>query len=1084
VTDSHTATILVTDLVGSTELRVQLGEERADDLRRAHDELLRAAIEGNGGSVVKGLGDGVLAMFDSASDAVSTAVAIQQAAYAHTRARPDVPLDLRIGLSAGDVTLEGGDCFGTPVVEASRLCAAAVGGQILAAELVRLLARGRGGHTFTASGERELKGLPEPVPVVQVGWDPPDLAASDFAFPARLVPQAPLPFAGRAPQLESVFHAWKEAAAGDRRVVLISGEPGIGKTRLASEVARRAHDTGAVVLYGRCDEDMGVPFQPFVEALEQVVDAAPAAERLGRHAGELVRLVPDLARVVPGLEPPLRSDPDTERYRLFDAVAAWLGAVSDPVGVVLVLDDLHWAEKPTLLLLRHLIRSSEPMRVLVLGTYRDTDLDRTHPLGEVLADLRREAGVERLALSGLDVEGIIELLASASGERMDLRAGDLAQLLWSETEGNPFFVQEILRSLVESGRIVQRDGVWTTDFEVTELGIPEGVREVIGRRLNRLNDTANQVLGAASVIGALVDVDILVKVAGPEEETVLDALDEATAASLLRETANGDYEFTHALVRTTLYEELSSARRARRHRQVAEALEARRSDDVAALAFHFGRAGAVDERAVDYARLAGYRALDQLAFDQAVVLFVQALEAADDLEVEDARRADLLIGLGTAQRLAAVPSYRETLLDAGRMARDMGDAGLLARAALANHRGFWSVAGQLDAERVEVLEAAIEAIGPDDSSARARLLAVLAQEVSWSDPEHRRLVLINEAVEIARRLGDDACLLEVAASKQISARTPDTFYELAAELTEVLALASRAGDPQTVMLASAWGFMHLLELGDLARADTLLADTGRLADELNTPAARWLHAIYRTCRVSVSGRGDDIEAAALEALQLGEAANQPDAFVWFAPQFYVARLEQGRVPEIEDLVRQQTADNPGLPTWKTVLLDMCMHVGKFDEASALVSELVDPDVDPLPFDFLWLLAQAYTANACARVGSREQAARLHARLLPYADRTPSIGLFVRWSVSLELGMLAARAGRPDQAESHFAAAAQRHAAMESPGWIARTQLEWGRFLLEHGNVDRGRELLTSARDGAAALGSAGIGSEAEALLAR
>ncbi|MBV8462140.1 MAG: AAA family ATPase, partial [Acidimicrobiales bacterium] len=492
--ESVTATILVTDIVGSTELRVRIGEERADQLRRTHDDLTRTAIEGNGGTLIKGLGDGALALFTGAADAVAAAVALQQAAYAHSRSAPDEALEIRAGLSSGDVTLEDGDCFGTPVVEASRLCGIAAGGQVLAAQVVRQLARGRGGHVFRSAGERELKGFPEPVPVVVVGWEPPAVEGGGIRFPSRLAPQAAFPFSGRSAQRERLLHAWKEAATGERQVVLVSGEPGIGKTRLVAEAARTVYDQGGVVLFGRCDEDLGLGFQPYVETLEQVVTSGATAAALGRYGGDLVRLVPDLGERIGDLNPPLQSDPETERYRLHDAVVSWLTSMSSDSGVLLVLDDLHWAEKPTLLLLRHLIRAPEPMRLLVVATYRDSDLDRTHPLAEMLADLRREAGVERLALVGLDVEGVMELLANISDGRMDERARDLAQLLYAETEGNPLFVQEILLSLVESGAVVQRDGLWTTDLDLGDLGIPQGVREAIGRRLSRLSDEANHVL--------------------------------------------------------------------------------------------------------------------------------------------------------------------------------------------------------------------------------------------------------------------------------------------------------------------------------------------------------------------------------------------------------------------------------------------------------------------------------------------------------------------------------------------------------------------------------------------------------------
>ncbi len=618
---------------------------------------------------------------------------------------------------------------------------------------------------------------------------------SNLRFPSRLVLQPLLPFSGRGPQFDSLLQACKETAAEGRRVVLVSGEAGIGKTRLAAEVARRAHDMGVVVLFGRCDEDMGVPFQPFVEALSQVVSSNPTAASLGRHGGELVRLVPELAWTIPDLEPPLRADPETERYRLFDAVAGWLGSISAQSGLLLVLDDLHWAEKPTLLLLRHLVRSAEPMRMLVVCNYRDTELDRTHPLAEMLADLRAEPCVERLALSGLDAGGVLEMLTKTGGQPGDPSTAELAQLLWSETNGNPFFVQEILRNLVESGRLVEQDGRWSARQTISELAIPEGVREVIGRRLNRLSKSTNEILTTASVIGAVIDFDVLVAVSDLNEDAVLDALDEATAMSLLRETLSGSYEFTNAIIRSTLYDELSAARRARRHRQIAESLEGRgkTDEDAAALAYHFRRAGVADIRAVDYAAAAGDHALERLAFDQAVALFSQALEAAEAVEAGSDRRCRLLIRLGTAQRLAAVPAHRETLLEAAGLARTLGDAELLAQAALANSRGIASIAGVLDEERVDVIESALDAIGNEDSATRARLLSLLALELLWRDPELRRLGLIDEAIAMARRIEDDACLLDVWMAAYVAGSVVDRVPVLVAELPAFLELAERVG---------------------------------------------------------------------------------------------------------------------------------------------------------------------------------------------------------------------------------------------------------------------------------------------------
>ena len=361
---------------------------------------------------------------------------------------------------------------------------------------------------------------------------------------------------------------------------LLSGEPGVGKTRLAAELATCAHDEGATILYGRCEEDLGVPYQPFVEALRPYVAACPVdelAEQVAPYGGDLARLVPELAERVPELPGALVADPETERYRLFDAVISFLGNIVGAAPVVLVLDDLHWAAKPTLLLLRHLTRAEWSGPLLVIGTYRDTDLSRTHPLAEMLADLRREGEAERIALHGLDEQEVEQFVAAAAGHELDDEAADLARLLHDETEGNPFFMGQVLRHLVETGAIVERDGRWVRGAGADEIGIPEGVREVVGRRLARLEPATNEVLAAAATVGREFDRELLTASAGIDAESVLDAARGGRSRGphhRSRWTPRSD-AFVHALVRSTLYDEIPTTRRLRLHRRIGEALEAR-----------------------------------------------------------------------------------------------------------------------------------------------------------------------------------------------------------------------------------------------------------------------------------------------------------------------------------------------------------------------------------------------------------------------------------------------------------------------------------------------------------------------------
>ncbi len=403
----------------------RIGDECAREIFQEHRRLLDDAVIAAGGTKVQWTGDGLMVVFASVGDAVGCALAMQEIARRQTG---EVQLCIRVGLNAGEVLRddEGNGYFGTPVVTARRLCDRAEPGTVLCADTVAQLLAGRQTYRFRDRGRLALKGIAGRVRVCEAlpGNVAPPVHATvpmQRAGPATdALPLSPLlarteqfAFAGRRRELDTLTALWREAASGTKHIVLLEGEPGIGKTRVAAETARVVHAAGGTVLFGRCDEEMGVPFQPFVEALEYFLAHSTERElhrQLGVHAGELVRLVPDLVYRIPRLPPPLESDPETERYRLFDAVAGWLAAASSARPILLVLDDLHWAAKPTLLLLRHIARAGDPARLLIIGTHRDTEVDRTHPLAGLLADLRAVPGVERLLLQGLDENEVVEFM--------------------------------------------------------------------------------------------------------------------------------------------------------------------------------------------------------------------------------------------------------------------------------------------------------------------------------------------------------------------------------------------------------------------------------------------------------------------------------------------------------------------------------------------------------------------------------------------------------------------------------------------------------------------------------------------------
>jgi predicted ATPase/class 3 adenylate cyclase len=1087
--ERSTAIVLFTDLVGSTELRSTLGEDAAEELRRQHDQLVVDAIAEHRGRLVKHLGDGVMATFAGASDAVGAAVAIQQALDHHNRTGTAARLlEVRIGVSAGDVTFEESDCFGTPVIEAARLCAEAGGGKILVSEVVRLLAGAAGNHRLIPVDALELKGLPGPVSAFEVMWEP--KAEGAVPLPAMLAGAGRV-FVGRDEQLERLRALYKEATAGERRVALLAGEPGIGKTRLATELAEAVHAEGTLVLAGRCDEDLGVPFQPFVETLRHYVSHAPEP-RLGRYGGELTRLIPELP--VSGLAEPLRSDPETERYRLFDAVSEWLAELSADGPVVLILDDVHWAAKPTLLLLRHILRSPAPLRLLVVATYRDSEIGRGHPLSELLADLRGVAGVERFPLTGLDAAEVAAFIEAAAGHDLPEEGEGLSQAVWAETEGNPFFVAEVLRHLSETGAVEYRDGRWITTAPVEQLGIPEGVRDVVGRRLSRLSEPANRALRVASLIGLEFE-PALLSAADLGDDELYAALEEAVTARLLTEMPGGRarYRFAHALVRATLSDEISAVRRAGLHQRIAEAIEkvhAGALDNyLPALAHHWARAGVPPTqafRAIDYASRAGDRALAQLAHDEAAGYYREALELLDAVEGEtdDGRRLELLIARGEAQRRAADPEHRETLLAAVDLARRLGDTDALARAALANCRpSYMTSAGTLDHERVAALEAALQAVGEVVTPIRARLLANLAIELVYAGQRERRVAYSDEALRLARTIGDPATLADVLLPRFMTINAPSTLPERLANTAELLALAETLNDPFVSFLSMLQRARVSLEAGDLDSARNNLEAAEGLAADLGQQVLRWMAMWTRGGQVLLAGRLEEAERLATETFEAGRG--QTDAGIFFIVHRFMLSFELGRLGELEssltDLYGRVAQGAPGVVTFLALI---CCETGRLEEAKTLFEPLASGAVE-LPEDHVWLAFVMIGTEVIRQLGDRSAAARFYDDLAPYSGVFSYIGGASFGCTDQYLGMLAAVLGRYDESEGHFRAAVEIYERVEAPALLARTLIEWARMLLARDapdDAERARALLDDALVIARRLGLSAVESRAVRLL--
>jgi len=1069
---------MFTDLVDSTALRSRLGDEAADTIRRAHDAVLRTAVDTHGGRLVKGLGDGGMATFASAAEAVATAIAVQQGIDVHNRRSAGERMALRIGLSAGDVLWEGEDCFGRPVVEAARLCAEAGAGQILVSDVVRLLARSNDGKGFRACGPKALKGLDVPLETHELLWEPvPSMpvVSGQPELPELLARGGVLGFTGRDEQVTAAVQIWKTALNGERQALLLAGEPGIGKTRLAGEVSVLAHAQGATVLYGRCEENLGAPYQPFAEALDQLLTSVAAADlrqHLGRYPEELTRLVPALTSLLPDLAPPLTSDAETERYRLFEAIASWLCAAAAERGLVVVLDDLHWAARPTLTLLQHVLHATAGARLLLIGTYRDTDLSRTHPLSALLADLRRAPDVTRIALTGLDLPGVVSMVTEAAGHELDDAGQALAAAVHAETEGNPFFIGEVLRHLRESRAIYLEDGRWVSNLTVAQLGIPEGIREVVGRRLDHLSPDANAVLPVAAIIGRDFTLDVLSRAAGVAEDVVVNGLDEATRARLIEETGVGCYRFSHALVRSTLYEELSVTKRARMHARVATELEQAAPDDVVALAHHYAAATVAGDlhKAAAYSSRAGDAAMAQLAHDQAVVYYAQALELLGDAsDIPPATRTEMLLSLGEAQRRSGDPEFRQTLLTAARAARDSEDTERLVRAALANGRGFWSMAGEVDHERMEVLQEALRRLGPADSPDRARLLARLGSEMMFTGARLERERHSAEAVAVARRVGDPLALADVLAEAGPANYTPWTIHLGESALLELLDLTPTLNDPYRLAVSHLWMYIvSVFAARDPAPGIASLAAADRIGQELGQPTVRWLTLFWQAVQAQTQGRISEALDLAERALVLGQATGQPDAWTWYSGQLATLYREMGRLQELTAAIEQEVAANPGLPAWHVVLAQALFEAGREEEAHGIVRQLVDVEAGDvrLPEDVLWIFCIAALADLGGKLADRAVVALLYARLLPFRHLMVHGGVAFYGSAEHHLGVAAGALGRVDEGIAHLEQAIAAHEDLGARFFLGLSYAEMARLLTmrgAEGDAERAASAVVSAR---------------------
>ncbi len=908
-------------------------------------------------------------------------------------------------------------------------------------------------------------------------------------LPAELRAEQSAALVGRGIELAALEQLWRtqqepEATEPEGgRLVLLAGEPGIGKSRLAAELARRVHAQEAIVLFGRSPQEPLAPYQPFLEALRHYIAQAPAEHlrsTAGAHGAELQRVLPELRQRVPDLPPPAAGQPETERYLLFDAVAGLLSEIAASSPLLLVLDDLHWADRPTLLLLRHLARSAS--RIPILGAYRASEAKGEGPFADALAELRREQLVMEFELQGLSEDDVAELVRSrtATGTVPPVA---LIRALHEQTEGNPLFVSQIVRELSRAGIDLGTAG----PADLQELRLPEGVKRVIAHRLGGLGEPTEEWLRTAAVIGRDFDAALLERVVPLEEERCIAALEEALAAGVVveqggnlgprgvarvhgRGSAAFGYSFSHALIRETLYEDMSARRRAMLHRRVGEALERMNRgtvddtppDRMAMLAEHFTRAaGPQDaEKAIRYAVRAAEHATAMLAYEQAAEHYARALSVLERFAPQDEQQAlELLLALGEAYvRSGDRPLAWPLLRQAADIAIRRSDSASLAQAVFSASRRYVQQPGVVDDEVLDLIERALELSAGQRTTPRVRLLARACGALYYSPQRERMEGLAREASDIARELGDPEALALAAAARRRTSWEPARLTQRLSDSGELLRYGGEAGDVELTLQGHAWLVVDLLERGDVQAVEAQIEAFEEGAERLRQPLYLWQAGVWRAMRALLAGRLKEADQLAQQALALGARAEPITAAQYYGVQLIAISREQGRMGGLEAALRRMIDEYPSRLAYRAGLALLLVET---ERPAAARTELAELELDQVPEDVDWLTTMSLLADVCAEVGDVERAERLYSLLLPYAEVNVVIGLGVvcEGAAARHLGRLAAVSGHAADMERLFERALERNEALGAKTSLARARLDYAQAL---GQGRRARELLEAA----------------------
>ncbi len=860
-------------------------------------------------------------------------------------------------------------------------------------------------------------------------------------------------FVGRHFELTRLDDVLSRACGVAGTAAIVSGEAGIGKTRLTEEVVRRGRDLGALVGWGRCYEQTGAPaFWPWMDALRALltqVDEAVVDKLVAGLGPEMLAVLPSEAhRLTGSLSLPV-IDPADGRFRLFESTTTLLTRLATISPVVVVIDDLHWADRASLALVEFLAGHLGATRLLLMVTVRVDHAPGDDPLARALGVLGRTNGALWTRLGGLSADDSRALLADILGHDAD---APLALDLHRRTDGNPLF-------LAESARYMQ-----TTEggMAMAHHVLPPTVTELIGRRFAGLSSSEIELLTLGAIVGRGFSTQLLQVAGDVTLDTALDFLDSAERARLIcGEPTTGTFEFTHPLIRDVLTADLPTTRRARLHRRVGEAIQSQHEADLypvlGELAFHFSQAAATGSaaQALDYSTRAASRAAHLHSFEDAVDNYDLALTIVSDR----VQRCELQLALGDVLNHAGdLDRAAATFADAATSARallvdgtDPGAARRLGRAALG--MTMITVAIDQSSSRLTLIDDALSALGDDEPQLRVELLTRLAGSLSYSAEVMRRDSVLDEALEVATSLGLPEALCTVTAVRSLVAWRPADLTARREQADVMSDLAVRAGSRHFMLESRRLRVAAMLDAGDIAALDAALADHAALAEE-GFGVHRWRAAMWRTMRHLIDGQYADTEGSIAAAQELARSVGHPDTFFWFAAQLLQLRWDQDRLDELEASVASLVESSPAIPLWRCVLAALCADLGRIDDARQHVERVVADlagvnDDGANPFAALLPCAEGLAsttllADAAVAVADRARAEQIYDALAPYAGHGVMAGPAVVFlgCVDHRLAALAAVAGDTASARHHFATSVLRYERMRSRPWLARLYCDW------------------------------------------